>query len=81
MKIRIIKTTVLEGRFVKAGEIVEASDAHANTLIGYGKAEAIVEGDLPKVEELQEPASEPVKALTTEEVPTVKTTRKRVKRG
>lgn len=64
MQIKILKTTVLDGRFVKAGEIVDASQSGAALLIGMNKAEAIIEADPPKVE----PAP-----LTTAEIPTVET--------
>lgn len=38
MKIKILKTTVAAKGFVRAGEIVEVSDAEAKTLILLGKA-------------------------------------------
>jgi hypothetical protein len=40
MKIKIIKTTVANKQFVRAGEIIEVSEADAKLLIGINKAEA-----------------------------------------
>ena len=56
MKIKILKTTAADGRFVRAGTIVELSDRDARLLIELGKGVAVAE--MPP-----EPTPEP---LTTE---------------
>lgn len=38
MKIRIIRSTVCDGKVVEAGQVVEASDKSAEVLIKMGKA-------------------------------------------
>jgi len=38
MKIRIIRSTVCDGKVVEAGQVVEASDKSADVLIKMGKA-------------------------------------------
>jgi hypothetical protein len=55
MKIRILKTTVADGRFVKAGSVEDVSEADGKLLIGIGKA---VPADEPV-----EAAAEPVLAV------------------
>ena len=53
MKIKILKATVC-GKFVQAGDIIEASDGQAKLLIGMGKAEIHVEAKKPeKVEKVE----------------------------
>lgn len=47
MKIKILKNTILAGVYVKAGEIVDASDKDAAILIGYRKAEAYEAAEQP----------------------------------
>ena len=58
MQIKILKTTVADGRFVRAGSVEDVSDADAKLLIGSGKAVLAV--DAPQVE------PEPTPAMTTE---------------
>jgi hypothetical protein len=60
MKIRILKTTVADGRFVKAGSVEDVSEADGKLLIGIGKA---VPADEPVAATVVEP--EPV--LTVED--------------
>lgn len=55
MKIKILKNTILSGVYVKAGEIVDASDKDAAILIGYRKAEIYTTADEP-VESDEQPA-------------------------
>ena len=43
MKIRILKSTVADGRFVKAGRVEDISDRDAVLLLRMGKAEAMDE--------------------------------------
>lgn len=47
MKIRILKSTVADNRFVKAGNIEEITDRDAIFLIRLGKAEAVDELPTP----------------------------------
>jgi len=56
MQIKILKTTAADGRFVRAGTIVELSERDAKILIGLGKGELV--SDTPP-----EPPAQP---LTTE---------------
>jgi hypothetical protein len=60
MKIKILRTTVADSKFVKAGEVVEVSDADAKTLILLGKA-VLADGIMAHVEPEPEPEE-----LTTE---------------
>lgn len=67
MKIKILKTTAADGRFVRAGSIVDLSDKDAKLLIEIGKGIAVtdIQPELP---------AEP---LTTEVAPEVAPTRLR----
>lgn len=56
MKIKILKTTAADGRFVRAGTIVELSDRDARLLIELGKGVAVAEM----------PPAPPAQPLTTE---------------
>lgn len=58
MKIKILKTTVANGGFVRAGDVLELSDSDAKALILLGKAIA-ADGKLDVV-------PEPVEELDTE---------------
>ena len=58
MKIKILRTTVADSKFVRAGEVVEVSDVDAKTLILLGKA-VLADGIMAHIE----PATE---ELTTE---------------
>lgn len=66
MKIKILKATVC-GKFVKAGEIIDASDGQAKVLIGMGKAEVHVEpakakpAKVEKAEKVKEAKAKPAK--------------------
>lgn len=63
MKIKILRTTVASGEVVRAGGVVEVSDADAKTLILLGKAVA-AEGKMahiePEPEELTTEVAEPI---------------------
>lgn len=59
MKIKILKTTAADGRFVRAGTVVDLSDKDAKLLIEIGKGIAV---------EDTEPAAE---QMTTETAPEV----------
>lgn len=41
MKIKILKTTVADSRFVKAGEVIDVPESEARLLVGIGKAEYV----------------------------------------
>ena len=41
MKIKILKTTVADNRFVKAGEVIDVLESEARLLVGVGKAEYV----------------------------------------
>ena len=41
MKVKILRTTVADGRFVRAGSVEDISDKDGKTLILLGKAEAV----------------------------------------
>lgn len=56
MKIRILRNTVAGGTSVKAGDVVEASEADARYLVAVQKAELVTADAAP------EPAAEPVEA-------------------
>lgn len=56
MRIQILRDTVVGGQAVKAGSVVEASEADARYLLAVKKAEPVAEA--PAVE----PAPEPVEA-------------------
>lgn len=58
MKIKILRTTVADSKFVRAGEVVDVSDVDAKTLILMGKA-VLADGIMAHIE----PAPE---ELTTE---------------
>lgn len=53
MKVKMLKTSVADGRFVRGGAIEEVSDAEAKSLILLGKAVAVEaeEAPAPVVEE------------------------------
>lgn len=67
MRIKVLKTSVAEGKFVAAGRTVDVSDSEAKALIMLNKAVA--------VEAEEAPANE----LTTENTPAV--VEKKLKRG
>lgn len=77
MKIKILKTTVADGRFVRAGAIVELSDRDARLLIDLGKGATVAE--MPP-----EPPAQPLTTETAADVvatPLRKTKASRVKHG
>lgn len=47
MKIAILKTTVANGGFVRAGTVVDISDADAKSLILLGKAKSVEAEEAP----------------------------------
>ena len=67
MKIKILKTTAADGRFVRAGSIVDLSDRDAKLLIEIGKGIAVAD---------MQP-EQPAEPLTTETVPEVVPTQMR----
>lgn len=71
MKVKILKTTVADGGFVRAGSVVELSEKDAKGLILLGKAVA--------VDAEEAPAPAPVEELTTETAEAVVETK--LKRG
>lgn len=63
MKIKILRTTVANSKFVRAGEIVEVPDEDAKTLILLGKAVAadgIMAHIEPEPEELNTDVAEAI---------------------
>lgn len=74
MKIKILKTTVADGRFVRAGTIVDISDRDAKLLIEIGKGIAVT--DVPP-----EPQAQPLTTETAAEVVPVQTRRGRPPKG
>jgi hypothetical protein len=55
MLIQVLRQTMLAGRVVRVGDVIEASPDDARLLIGIGKAEQVTEA----------PVKEPVKTTTT----------------
>jgi len=41
MKIKVLKKTVADSRFVNAGEVIDVPEADARLLVGVGKAEYV----------------------------------------
>lgn len=48
MKIKVLKSTVVGGQAVKAGQVVDASDADARYLLAVHKAELSSESPAPE---------------------------------
>jgi hypothetical protein len=59
MLIEVLRQTMLSGRVVKVGEVVDASPADAKLLIGIGKAVKAVAQATAAVEEIAEPIRKP----------------------
>lgn len=77
MKIKILKTTAADGRFVRAGTIVDLSDRDAKLLIEIGKGIEVTETQ-------PEPPAQPLTTETAAEViatPLRKAKPARVKHG
>ena len=55
MLIQVLRQTMLAGRVVRVGDVIEASPDDARLLIGIGKAEQIIEA----------PVEEPTKTTPT----------------
>ena len=55
MLIQVLRQTMLAGRVVRVGDVIEASPDDARLLIGIGKAEQVTEA----------PVKEPVKTTPT----------------
>lgn len=53
MKIRILRNTVVGGEAVKAGTVVEASEADARYLLAANKAEAVADATAPEPEPVE----------------------------
>ena len=64
MKIQILKNTVAGGLAVRAGQMVEASDADARYLLATGKATAVVAEPDPQPEPLEAPKRKPRTKVT-----------------
>lgn len=73
MKIRILRSTVCDGAFVRAGDVIEAEKYHATTLIQLGKAEP--------VEAVEKPTGPMTTETFTPAVETVVTPEPQQKRG
>jgi hypothetical protein len=55
MKIRILQSTVAARKCVRPGDIVEVSEAEAQLMIGYNKAELVIEdGEAPEAPPVDE---------------------------
>ncbi len=65
MKIRILRDTVAGGQAVKAGDVIEASDADARYLLAVGKAEAVAEAPAPEPE-VEAPKRKPRTKVNTD---------------
>jgi hypothetical protein len=59
MLIEVLRQTMLSGRVVKVGEVVDASPADAKLLIGIGKAVEAVTQVTEAVKEIAEPTRKP----------------------
>lgn len=64
MKIQILRNTVAGGLAVRAGQMVEASDADARYLLATGKATAAVAE--PALEPLEAPKRKPRTKVTSD---------------
>lgn len=60
MQVKILRTTVADKRFVRAGVVVDLSDIDARSLILLGKAELAVADPQPQPEPLDTVAAEPL---------------------
>lgn len=60
MKVKILRTTVADKQFVRAGEVYDLSDSEAKLLIQLGKAEAIEAGEEPAADVLDTTEAEAV---------------------
>jgi hypothetical protein len=59
MLIKVLRQTMLAGRVVKTGEVLEASPSDAKLLIGIGKAVEAVASVVDAVETIAQPAPKP----------------------
>ena len=59
MLIQVLRQTMLSGRVVKIGEVLEASPSDAKLLIGIGKAVEAVASVAEAVEVIAQPALKP----------------------
>jgi hypothetical protein len=59
MLIKVLRQTMLSGRVVKIGEVLEASPSDAKLLIGIGKAVEAVASVAEAVEVIAQPAPKP----------------------
>ena len=60
MKVKILRTTVADKRFVRAGVVVDLSDIDARALILLGKAEPLAIEPQPEPEPLDTVAADPL---------------------
>jgi hypothetical protein len=60
MLIKVLRQTMLSGRVVKIGEVLEASPSDAKLLIGIGKAVEAVASVAEVVEVIAQPAPKPI---------------------
>lgn len=65
MKIKVLKDTVAGGQAVKAGQVVDASDADARYLLAVGKAEEMTTEVCPMPEPVEAPKRKPRTKVTT----------------
>ncbi len=59
MKIQILKDTVVGGQSVKAGSVVDASEADARYLLAVKKAEPVVDPPASEPEPVEAPKRKP----------------------
>jgi hypothetical protein len=62
MLIKVLRQTMLMGRVVKTGEVLEASSSDAKLLIGIGKAIEAAASVAEAVETIAQPALKPTTA-------------------
>lgn len=66
MKIRILRDTVAGGQAVKAGTVVDASEADARYLLTAKKAEVVADAPAPEPEPVEAPKRKPRIKVTTD---------------
>lgn len=64
MKIRILRDTVVGGKAVKAGQVVEASEADSRYLLAAKKAEVVADAPAPQLEPVEAPKRKPRTKVT-----------------
>jgi hypothetical protein len=79
MKIEILKTTVANKQFVRAGEIIEVSESDARLLVGMGKAQIVGDSVAPEAPVAVEVADAPLDTEAAAAVIETKTKKQRKK--